>query len=107
MNHRLLKMNRSLQKVLMEYFIRKKKNSFPGFISVKEVSVANDMKSARVFLSIMSEKDCSDKVYMVLEQERFFIQKTISRVLKTKFCPRLNFFVNHVPYVLSSEEKNI
>lgn len=103
MNRRLLKMNRSLQKVLMEYFIRKKRGSYPGFISVKEISVANDVKSAKVYLSIMSEKDHSDEICSSLEQERFFIQKTVSRALKLKFCPRLNFFVNHVPYVLNKE----
>ena len=90
----------------MEYFIRKKKCSYPGFISVKEASVANDMKSARIFLSVMSEKDCSDEIYTSLEQERYFIQKSISRVLKMKFCPRLNFFVNHVPYALNVEKKD-
>ncbi len=105
MNRRLLKMNKNLQKVLMEYFIRKKKCSYQGFISVKEVSIANDMKSAKVFLSVMSEKDSSEEIYASLEQERYFIQKAISRVLKLKFCPRLNFFVNHVPYVLNTEVK--
>ena len=105
MNRRLLKMNKSLQKVLMEYFVRKKKGSYQGFISVKEVSVANDMKSAKVFLSIMSEKDHSEEIYASLEQERYFIQRAVSRVLKLKFCPRLNFFVNHVPYVLNTEAK--
>ena len=89
----------------MEYFIRKKKNTWPGFISVKEVFIANDMKSAKVFLSIMSEKDCSNEVHTILEKERYFIQKTISRGLKVKFCPRLNFFVNHVPYTLSHEKE--
>ena len=104
MNRRLLKINKSLQKVLMEYFIKKRKSSYPGFISVKETSIANDMKSARVFLSVMSEKDCSDEIYTALERERYFIQKSVSRVLKMKFCPRLNFFVNHVPYIIDVEK---
>ena len=88
----------------MEYFIRRKKNSYPGFISIKEVSVANDMKSAKVFLSVMSEKDYSDEVSTSLEQERYFIQKAVSRSLKVKFCPRLIFFVNHAPYILNAEK---
>lgn len=82
----------------------KKKNSYPGFISIKETAIANDMKTAKVFLSVMSEKDCSEQIYTSLEQERYFIQKAVSRRLKIKFCPRLNFFVNHVPYTLSSDE---
>ncbi len=97
MNRRLLKLNKNLQKVLMEYFIRKSKQAFPGFVSVKSADMARDMKSARVFLSVMSEKDCVAEVETALEQERFFIQKTVSRSLKIKFCPRLNFFINHVP----------
>ena len=105
MNRRLLKVNKNLQKVLMEYFIRKQKNAFPGFISVKEIDMARDMKSARVFLSIMSVEDCSQQVGEALEKERFFIQKTVSKSLKMKFCPRLNFFINHVP--LPSESQNI
>ena len=104
MNHRLLKINRNLQKILMEYFMRKKKNPFPGFLSVKETSIANDMKSARIFLSVMSERDCSKEIYESLEKERFFIQRAVSRALRMKFCPRLNFFVNYVPYSLNPKE---
>ncbi len=104
MNRRILKINKNLQKTLMEYFIRKRKNVFPGFVSVKEASIANDMKSAKVFLSVMSEKDCSEEIYKALDGERYFIQKAVSSSLKMKFCPRLNFFVNHVPYSLSTED---
>ena len=106
MNRRLLKINSRLQKILMEYFMRKMKNPLPGFVSVKEVSTAHDMKSAKVFLSIMSEKDNSEETRVALEQERYFIQKAISRSLKMKFCPRLNFFVNHVPYTIAPKTLN-
>ena len=104
MNRRVLKVNKSIQKHLMEYFIRKKKSSYPGFISVKEVSISNDMKSAKVFLSVMNETDCSEELGSFLEQERYFIQKSVSGSLKMKFCPRLNFFINYVPYSLSRPE---
>ena len=102
MNRRLLKMNKSLQKVLMEYFIRKRKSSWPGFVSVKQTDIARDMKSAKVFLSVMSEKDHSPAVVEALEAERYFIQKAVSQALRLKFCPRLSFFVNHVPYILNA-----
>ncbi len=104
MNRRLLKLNRGLQKVLMEYFIRKMKHSLPGFISVKESVVASDMKSAKIFLSVMSEKDTSVEVLSILEKERYLLQKSVSDSLRMKFCPRLNFFINHVPYLLNSNK---
>ena len=100
MSRRELKINKNMQKILMEYLMRKKKGSFPGFISVKETAIARDMKSAKVFLSVMSEKDCSEEVHTALERERYFIQKAVASALRMKFCPRLNFFINHVPYTL-------
>ena len=96
MNRRVLKLNRSIQKTLMEYFIKRMKRSVLGFIFVKEVFLAPDMKSAKVYLSIMSEKDQSEQMYSILAQERYFIQKAVARVGGMKFCPRLNFFINHV-----------
>ena len=104
MNRRVLKMNKNLQKILMEYFMRKTKNHFPGVLSVKEAQIASDMKSARVFLSVMSEKDCSKAIKEALHQERYFIQKAVSHSLRIKFCPRLNFFVNHVPFLTQNQK---
>jgi len=71
---------------------------------VKESVVASDMKSAKVFLSIMGEKDFTNEIQSALEEERFIIQRTISRCLKMKFCPRINFFVNYVPMFLNSQK---
>ena len=103
MNRRILKLNKQLQRVLMDYFMRKMKTPLPGFISIKEASMATDMKSAKVFLSVMHPVDCSEEVLAILDQERYWIQKTVSRILQIKFCPRLSFFVNHVSYSLSQE----
>lgn len=103
MSRRVLQLNRRLGKVLMEYFTRRMKGSFYGFISVKETALAADMKSAKVFLSLMSEQDLTKEACETLEKERFWIQKSVSKNLKMKFCPRLNFFVNHVPYTLTPD----
>ena len=83
--------------------MRKMRNHIPGLISVKESSIASDMKSAKVFLSIMGERDFTETMYSALEEERFFIQRTVSRCLKMKFCPRINFFVNYVPLSLNGD----
>ncbi len=101
MNRRILKLNKQLQRVLMDYFMRKTKTPLPGFISIKEASMATDMKSAKVFLSVMNPVDCSEEVLAALDQERYWIQRTVSRALQIKFCPHLSFFVNHVSYSLN------
>ena len=101
MNRRILKLNKQLQRTLMDYFMKKIKTPLPGFISIKEAFMSADMKSAKVFLSVMNPVDCSAEVLEVLDQERYWIQKTVSRSLQIKFCPHLSFFVNHVPFSLN------
>ena len=95
-SRRILKLNKSIQRSLMDYFLHKMKTKPAGVICVKEVCLSMDMKSAKVYLSIMSVKDLSQKLYSILDQERYFIQKAAAGSLRIKFCPRLNFFVNHV-----------
>ena len=101
MTRRLLKLNRQIQKTLMEYFMKQTKTPLPGFVSVKEVFMARDMKSAKVFLSVMSPYDCQKEVEEILSRQRGAVQKAVSNGLRIKFCPYLNFFVNHVPYAIS------
>ena len=95
MNRRILKLNRSIQKILMEYFIKHMQRK--AVISIKEVSLSLDMKFAKVYISIMSDQNLSPHLYSTLEQERYRMQKAIAKVEKMKFCPRLKFFVNYVP----------
>ena len=105
MNRRILKLNNQIRRTLMDCFIKRTKPPLPGFVSVKEVSMALDMKSAKVFLSVMNFEDCRQEVLNLLDQERWHIQRLVSRSLKIKFCPRLNFFVNYVPLCLNSTEE--
>ena len=45
---RILKIQKSLHRILMDYFLTK--GPYPGIISVKEVKVQSDLKRANIYI---------------------------------------------------------
>ena len=62
-----------------------------GLVTVTKVGVAPDLKSARVYYSVMGEKDQKEEVGLALERARGFLQHEIAGALKFRFTPRLSF----------------
>lgn len=59
-------------------------------VSVVEVDVATDMRSARVFVSVFPD-DFQDEVFHELDAIRVDIQKEISKKIRMKFLPKLSW----------------
>ena len=80
-----------LSKVLLS-----KKNSIDGldneFITITEVQPSADLRHAKVFISCMGreEKD----IVKILNQTSSFFSKLVAKQLKTKYSPKLSFFVD-------------
>ncbi len=102
---RILKIQKSLQRILMDHFLTK--SSYPGVISVKEIKVQTDLKKANVYISVMGSKEDVEKTRIKLEEDRFAIRSLINNRLRMKYCPYLHFFVNHISLPLSPVEQTI
>lgn len=59
-------------------------------VTVVEVDVAGDMRSARVFVSVFPDH-YQDEVFHELEVVRVDIQKEISKRIRMKFLPKLSW----------------
>ncbi len=59
-------------------------------VSVVQVDVAGDMRSARVFISVLPG-DAEDEVFSELDAIRVDIQKQISKKIRMKFLPKLSW----------------
>ncbi len=59
-------------------------------VSVVEVDVASDMRSARVFVSVFPD-DFQEEVFHELDAIRVDIQKEISKKIRMKFLPKLSW----------------
>ena len=65
-----------------------------GLVSVNEVEVAGDLKSARVFISILGSSEQQRTGLRRLEEVRPRVQDCIAKSVVLKYTPRLTFVVD-------------
>jgi len=62
-----------------------------GLISVNDVGVAGDLKSATVFVGIVGTAEQQRKGFEVLNRERLRLQGLVGRAIVLKYTPKLRF----------------
>lgn len=69
--------------------------SVSGIISVTEVSVAPDLKNAKVLLSIYTKDAQSKKdTFMMIRENAGFIRHELSQVMRMRTVPFLEFYLD-------------
>ena len=91
---RTSRLNGEHQKEISE-IIRLQKDKMPGIkglVSVTEVDVAPDLKTAIVYVSIYGANDVESKrTFEVLQQNAGFIRHQLSQVMRMRTVPALTF----------------
>jgi ribosome-binding factor A len=62
-----------------------------GLISVNDVDVAGDLKSAIVFVSILGNPDQQKRGFQMLNDHRVRVQGLVARAIVLKYTPKLKF----------------
>ncbi len=65
-----------------------------GLITVNDVDVGGDFKSAVVFISVLGNADQQKRALQELEAHRIRIQGLVGRAVVLKFTPTLKFVVD-------------
>jgi ribosome-binding factor A len=65
-----------------------------GIITVNDVDVGGDLKSALVFISILGSADQQKRGLQVLNDHRVRIQGLVGKAVVLKFTPTLKFIVD-------------
>ena len=95
LSNRTRRVGENIRAVLSEVLLTKK-NSIDGldnkFITITEVQPSADLRHAKVFISCMGkeEKDVVD----ILNESANIFSKLVARQLKTKYSPKLSFFID-------------
>jgi ribosome-binding factor A len=80
-----------LKRAIGETLRREFPVSEAGLISVNDVDVAGDLKSATVFVSILGNADQQKRGFHLLDQHRKRIQGLVGRAVVLKYTPTLRF----------------
>jgi ribosome-binding factor A len=62
-----------------------------GLITVNDVDVAGDLKSATVYISILGNPDQQKRGFQMLNEHRIRIQGFIGKAVVLKYTPKLKF----------------
>jgi ribosome-binding factor A len=65
-----------------------------GLISVNDVDIAGDLKSAVVFISILGNADQQKRGFQLLTEHRIRIQNLVARSIVLKYTPTLKFIMD-------------
>lgn len=90
------KIAKLLQKELAEIFRSNAKTMFDGaFITVTVVRVSSDLSSAKIYVSIMANKDI-DLVFQSVNDQKTHIRKLLGNLIgkQVRVIPELSFFID-------------
>jgi len=88
---RLQRVRELLKREIGEAVRREFHVSEAGLITVNDVDVAGDLKSATVYISILGNPDQQKRGFQLLNEHRVRIQGFIGKAVILKYTPKLKF----------------
>ena len=111
-SRRLDRVNELLKHEIGEIIRREFNIADTGLISVNAVETAGDLRSAKVFVSVLGKADQQKRALRLIGEKRQFIQGEIGRSIVLKYTPTLTFTLddtiekgNRVLQILDELEK--
>jgi ribosome-binding factor A len=91
---RVQRMERELQETIATYLVSGFKSPLPGLVTVARVQMPADLRTAKVYISILGSDDDRQNVFASLKERSFEIQNFLGRALRSRYCPKLTFFLD-------------
>ncbi len=68
-----------------------------GFVTVTSVETSPDLRSARVYVSVLGDEDERAETLAALRSSHGILQAAIARGARMKYTPKLSFFYDEGP----------
>ena len=92
MSRRTERLNSLIRQEMSELLQRHVKDPrLSGFVTVTQVSVSQDLRHARVMVSVMGSEKEEDGVFVALATASGFLRKEMSKRLDLRHTPELSF----------------
>ena len=88
---RLDRVGHLIQMELGQLILHRTKDPRIGFVTITNVSVAPDIRSARVFYSVMGNEKAKRDCQKALEKAAGFFQREIAAAIELRYTPKLTF----------------
>ena len=102
---RVARVEKEIQATIAQFLIRGFRGSLPGLVTVAQVKMPADLRSAKVYISVLGTPEEQEKTIELLQERAFEIQNFIGQELRMRYCPKLTFFSDHTTEEILKVEK--
>lgn len=109
---RVARVEKEVQSVIANYLISGIRAQLPGLVTVSKVMMPSDLKSARVYVSVILPTDLEPKQEEIVEEmiellnrNTSNVQARISSELELRYCPRVSFYYDDTTQSILKVEK--
>lgn len=88
---RLRRVDEAVREVLSEAVTKEIKDPRVGFVTVTSVQTANDLRHAKVYISVLGDDGVRQRSLQGLKSAHGFLQKRVAGELRIKHTPTLEF----------------
>jgi ribosome-binding factor A len=113
-SHRQQRVRELLKREIGEVIRREIPVEQAGLVSVNDVECAGDLRSAKVFISVLGNPDQQKRGLEMLTQQRVRIQGLVARAVILRYTPTLRFVIddsvlrgNRVLQIIEELEKDL
>lgn len=89
---RIQRVEREVQEQVAQYVIAYMRGELPGLVTIARVRMPGDLRTAKVYVSVLGTDNEKEKVLELLKGRAGEIQRYIGDQLRMRFCPKLTFF---------------
>lgn len=102
---RVARVEREIQATVAQFLIRGFKSPMPGLVTVASVRMPADLRTAKVYVSVLGSDEQKEETIELLQERAFEIQNFIGKELKMRYCPKLTFYADHTTDQVLKVEK--
>jgi len=85
------RLSEAIKEAVSQVILRELRNPRIGFTTIVRAEVAPDVKTAKVYVSVLGDEDTQQETIGELQAAKGFIQKAIAARLRTRHTPVLTF----------------
>lgn len=70
------------------------KDPLVGFVTITDITLSDDLRTARVYFSVLGEETQKEKSLKGLERAKTFIQSELGSRIRLRYIPVLYFYID-------------
>ena len=94
---RMRRVNEVIREVIADAIAKQLDDPRIGFVTVTSVDTSPDLRSARIYVSVLGDEDERERSLAALRGSHGLLQSRIAREMRIKYTPTLSFHYDDGP----------